>query len=653
MSNRNGHTILLGGIGGDSHSVGLTILRQALTTHGYRVRYLGTQNRLDEFFRLAAFCDVVMISSMDGHTRYYLHSFPELQRQFQVQNTRWYLGGNLHIGDAVGYEALFREMGFDRVFVNFVDVSTVLQLLAKDLAETDPAADWSNLWEQSQVRTLQPAYALSDELIEDEYFESNRREVLESWETGLDARDLMENAAFLVRQPSLPALQQHIGVGGPPLIQPRSGVALVDEQIRLFQAFKSAGAKVLSYQVDSLTRNNNYAGAEEAINESRASGLMTLNGFPVVNHGVRNLRRISTEVKVPLQTRHSTRDPRLLAEISYAGGVTAFEGGAICYNIPYYKDYPLRQSLKTWQYVDRLTGLYYERFGIVLDREFFGTLTATLIPPSLGIVVNLIEAILAVQQGVKCVSLGYAEQGNRTQDIAAIRTLKVMAHELLRRMGHRNIQVNTVFQQYMAAFPSEPAHAEELIYNSAITAALSGATRVVVKTPVEAIKIPTLSDNVHSIGLVMRGIHDAESYGVDEVRVAEECAVIRREVDAIMDAVIMGGGGCIAEGVVNAFSHGVLDVPFSPSVHNRSEVLTARDVDGAVRYLSCGNLPFDRELRQFHASKMAERRRAEGLLEKKNYLLVERDVMSIVRAEYQHWPLDAHLASAPLEALAH
>ena len=120
-----------------------------------------------------------------------------------------------------------------------------------------------------------------------------------------------------------------------------------------------------------------------------------------------------------------------------------------------------------------------------------------------------------------------------------------------------------------------------------------------------------------------------------------------------MDAVIMGGGGCIAEGVVNAFSHGVLDVPFSPSVHNRSEVLTARDVDGAVRYLSCGNLPFDRELREFHASKMAERRRAEGLVEKENYLLVERDVMSIVRCEYQHWPLDAHLAPAPLEALAH
>jgi methylaspartate mutase E subunit/methylaspartate mutase S subunit len=650
MSSNKGHTILLGGIGGDSHSVGLTILRQALTTQGYRVRYLGTQNRLEEFFRFAAFCNAVMISSMDGHTRYYLHGFPELYRQFQPQGTRWYLGGNLHIGDAVGYEALFREMGFDRVFVNFVDVNTVLQLLARDLEGTNPAPDWSALWKQSQTRTLQPAYALSDDLLDQESFESSRRDVLETWATGAEASDLVENAAFLVQQPSLPALQKSVGVGGP-LIQPRCGVTFVSEQLRLFQAFKSAGAQVLSYQVDSLTRNNNYAGADEAIREGSATGLMTLNGFPVINHGVAGLRRIISEIKVPLQTRHSTRDPRLLAEISYAGGVTGFEGGAICYNIPYYKDYPLRHSIKTWQYVDRLTGHYYEAFGIVLDREFFGTLTATLIPPSLGIVVNLIEAILAVQQGVKCVSLGYAEQGNRVQDIAAIRTLKSMAHEILQGMGHRNIQVNTVFQQYMAAFPGDAARAEQLIYNSAITASLSGATRVIVKTPVEALKIPTLRDNVHSLDLVRRGIRDAASYNVDEAQVADECSIIRREVQANIDAIIMSGGGCIAEGVVNAFDRGILDVPFSPSLHNRHEVMTARDVDGAVRYLSCGNLPFDRELREFHASKMAERRRAEGLLEKENYLLVERDVMSIPRGEYECWPLDARPTPAPQEAL--
>src|SRR5215813_7003249 len=234
--------------------------------------------------------------------------------------------------------------------------------------------------------------------------------------------------------------------------------------MNLFKNFKRAGVRVLSYQVDSLTRNNNYVGAEDGIRESRMSSTSTINGFPVVNHGVSGLRKIAQQIHLPLQTRHSTRDPRLLAEISYAGGVTSFEGGAICYNIPYYKDYPLDESIKVWQYVDRLTSRYYERFGIRLDREFFGTLTATLIPPSLAIVVNILEALLAIRQGVRCVSLGYAEQGHRIQDIAAMRMLRCLAEETIRRLGYHDVQINTVFQQYMAAFSESQAeeHTSEL-----------------------------------------------------------------------------------------------------------------------------------------------------------------------------------------------
>ena len=650
MQQRSGHTVLLGGVGGDSHSVGLTILRQALTLNGYRVRYLGTQNSLEDFFRAAALCNVVMISSMDGHTRYYLRGFAELMKKYRVQGTLWYLGGNLHIGDAFGYESMFREAGFDRVFTKFVDVRTVLQHLERDLHGVEPKADFATLWEQGRTPDLHLASPPPDDLLAREEFEAQRREVLEGWKTGRQAHDLAENAAFLSAQPSWAETQRQVGAGGlRPLIQPRSGVSGLVEQVKLFNAFKSAGARVLSYQVDSLTRNNDYVGVEEALRETQATGVATLNGFPVINHGVRGLRRVISEVKVPLQTRHSTRDPRLLAEISYAGGVTAFEGGAVCYNIPYYKNYPLDESVRAWQYVDRLTGLYYERFGIALDREFFGTLTATLIPPCLAIAVNVIESILAVRQGVKCLSLGYAEQGNRAQDIAAIRVLRELTGEFLGNMGYKDVQINTVFHQYMAAFPGTVRRSEELIYNSAVTMALSGATRVLSKTPAEAVQIPTLADNVHGINLVMCGVADAARHEVDEERVAFECALIRREAVAILDSVILCGHGRIAEGVVKGFREGYLDVPFSPSVYNRNEVVTARDADGAVRFLSCGRLQLGRELRQFHEEAMAERRRREGLFsERQNYLLVEQDVMRIPRGEYDRWPLD----EAPVGAAA-
>jgi methylaspartate mutase epsilon subunit len=639
--NKTGHTIVLGGVGGDAHSVGLTILRQALQTSGYRVRYLGTQTKLEDYFQMAALADVVMISSMDGHGRYYLREFPELMRQYNARGARWYLGGNLHIGDAVGYERQFLEMGFDRVFVKFVDIRTVLAMLESDLHDVEPKAEFPALWEQFDQSRLHLARAVDDEQVETSVLERERLEVLDHWKTGRRAANLEENAAFLAEQASFPGIQQEVDEGRRSiLIQPRSGVPILQNQIRLFKTFKSVGAPVLSYQVDSMTRNNNYTGAEEAIRESSETGDSTLNGFPVINHGVNGLRQIMREVKVPLQTRHSTRDPRLLAEISYAGGVTSFEGGAICYNIPYYKDYPLDESIAKWQYVDRLTGLYYERFGIRLDREFFGTLTATLIPPSLAIATDILEAILAIRQGVKCVSLGYAEQGHRLQDIAAIRTMRELAETYIGNLGFRDVQVSTVFHQYMAAFPETHARAEELIRNSSTTAALSGATRVIIKTAVEAIRIPTVEDNANGIALSMSGVAAAEMEWVDEARIAEECELIRREVNAILDSVLICGGGSFAEGIVNAFKRGYLDVPFSPSVHNRGEVITARDTEGAVRYLATGQLQFERDVREFHREKMDERRRAEGLYsERQNYLLVEQDVLRISRGDYDGWPL--------------
>ncbi|HVF49519.1 MAG TPA: methylaspartate mutase subunit E [Pyrinomonadaceae bacterium] len=641
-NHQTGHTIALGGIGGDSHSVGLSILRQALSASGYRVSYIGTQNRLEDFFQLAGFCNAVMISSMDGHAPYYLRQFPELIQQYHTTTgPLWYLGGNLHIGEGLGYQHEFLNMGFHKVFVKFVDIKSVLEILESDLHGVEPVAEYPALREQTRASERFIVGPVTDCLLDMEEFERNRKEVLEHWRTGQPAKELAENAAFISRQPSFVQAQLTVNTGrAPMLVQPRSGVPLVGKQINLFKAFKQAGARVLSYQVDSMTRNNNYAGAEEAIRESRVTGTSTLNGYPVVNHGPKNLRRIISEVKVPLQTRHSTRDPRLLAEISYAGAVTSYEGGAICYNIPYYKNYPLDESIRSWQYVDRLTGIYRERFDIILDREFFGTLTATLIPPCLALAVDIIEAILAVRQGVKSVSLGYAEQGHRVQDIAAIRMLRTLAAEYLGNLGYKDVHISTVFHQYMAAFPPHPERAADLIYNSAITAALSGATRVIVKTPAEAYKIPTMEDNVHGIDLVHRGIAEAKGVQVCETRLAEECEHIRREVEAIIESIIFCGNGDIAQGVVTGFEKGLLDIPFSPSIYNRGEVMTARDTEGAVRFLSLGQLQLGRESRQFHEEKMSDRRRAEGLVSRQmDYLLIQQDAMQIARSEYERWPL--------------
>lgn len=631
------YTILLGGVGGDAHSVGLTILRHALARR-YRVLYVGPQSEPEDFFHFGSIANVVMISCMDGHARKYLRRFPEFMQQHPSPSVKWYLGGNPALGSELGSERYFMEMGFDRVFCRFVDVRAILDCLMRDLDGASPATDRLGLWAKSS-RIRSSGAIPDDHRLEEKELHDLRGEVLESWRTGCDARDLDANAEFLARQPSFPHVQANQRSMHRPLVQPRSGVALVDQQIELFMAFKGGGADTLSYQVDSLTRNNNYAAAEEGIRESSPTG-SAINGFPVVNHGVESLRRISQTVGVPLQTRHSTRAPELLAEISYAGGVTAYEGGAICYNVPYYKDYSLADSIRVWQYVDRLTGLYAERYGIILDREFFGTLTATLVPPSIAIATGVIESWMAVSQGVRCVSVGYAEQGNRVQDVAAIRTIHTLVPKLLARMGYPAVQVNAVFHQYMAAFPAEADKARQLITQSATTAALAGATRILTKTAVEAYQIPSLVDNLEALSLVRRGIDDAARLHVDPVAVAKEEEIIRRAVECILEGVIACGHGSLAAGVVNAFEQGILDIPFAPSIHCRGEVITARDETGAVRFLDPGQLPLDRELKDFHRDLMSDRCHAAGLtMGEDSHLLVEQDVLQIARGEYDRWPL--------------
>lgn len=619
------------------------MLRQALAENGFFVHYMGTQNRLEQFFEKAVLCDVVMISNMDGHARHYLREFPRLVGIYQARKPLWYLGGNLTIGDGAGHEEFYLALGFNRVFVKHVDVQRVLSVLRTDLNGVDPIG--TSVLLKKGIRPHIAATAglegIGDELVQESEFHRQRKEVLDHWKTGSEAASLEGNAEYLAKQPTFAAVQRQAREGERRmLVQPRSGVANPKKQVELFQAFRASGADVLSYQVDSLTRNNNYAGVEEALFDKDISGESPINGFPVVNHGVNTLRKILALVGSPMQTRHSTRDPRLLAEISYAGGVTSYEGGSICYNMPYYKDYRLKESIEAWQYVDRLTGLYFKKFGIVLDREFFGTLTATLIPPSLAIVINVIEMLLAVQQGVRSVSLGYAEQGNRAQDIAAIRMLDVMSRRVLDNMSYGDVQVNTVFHQYMAAFPLDPVKAEELIYQSSVTAALSGATRIIVKTPVEALKIPAMSDNVHGINLTLRGLQNENAVRADERSVQQECEVIEREVDQMLASVLMCGKGSLARGVVRAFEQGYLDIPFSPSLYNKNGVVTVRDSQKAVRFLDVGNLQLDRDSIQFHREKIQERRRQEAMgAGNRDYLMIEKDVLEVCRGQYEHWPL--------------
>lgn len=633
----NNYHVLLGGIGADSHSVGLTILRQGLLRSGYQVSFLGTQNLLEDFGPLASSADAIFISSLDGHAKHYLSAFHEFRSRFVESSALWYLGGNLSTDSGLGIERHFISRGFDRVFVKFTDINSVLKVLAEDLQDRAPRAASQHHTE----RFLFPrgVYHEGESSASDDLF-SSRDSVLEQWKTGYLARDIESNAKFLTSCQNFVLRQRAAHHENATIVQPRSGVPLVAEQIRYFLEFKRFGVECLSYQVDSLTRNGNFSEVDELLTRGGIEDISGLNGFPVVNHGPLELRKIVRNVNLPIQVRHSAKDPRLLAEISFAGGATSFEGGSICYNLPYYKNLPLEVSIRRWKYVDQLAGLYTSKYGVPIDREFFGTLTGTLIPPSLAICVCLIEMMLAIPEGVKSFSLGYAEQGNRIQDVAALRVMRKLSAEILRNLGCNDVQIETVFYQYMAAFPSDEKKAAELIVESGLSGGLSGARRIINKTSVEAFKIPSLQDNLDGIAMARLGLSMADRTQIDEAKVNLEEAIIEAECNAIIETVLFEGGGNLADGVIRGIAAGVIDIPFSPSVYNRGIVQTVRDCHGAVRFLSFGNLPFPRWVKEFHEDLVSERRRSEGFMNSnEDYRLIEADVLRVARNDFTAWPL--------------
>ena len=337
-----------------------------------------------------------------------------------------------------------------------------------------------------------------------------------------------------------------------------------------------------------------------------------LNGFPIVNYGVDICRRVTSALKSPVQVRHGTPDARLLTEISIAGGFTSYEGGGISYNVPYSKNHPIDKVIAHWQYTDRLVGMY-EEAGVSINREPFGPLTGTLIPPCISNVVAVIEALLAATQGVKDLTVGYGQCGNLMQDVAAIRALDIMTRKYLDRFGFNDARITTVFHQWMGGFPQDEAKSFGVISWGAAAAALAKATKVIVKTPHEAMGVPTKEANAAGLRATKQVISMLKDQNFREIpAVVEESEIIMAEMKCILDKVEELGKGDYAVGTVAAFEAGVIDVPFAPSKFNAGKVMPARDNLGAVRILDLGHMPFSQGLIDFHRSKLEERAKFEN-----------------------------------------
>ena len=445
-------------------------------------------------------------------------------------------------------------------------------------------------------------------------FTKQREFVLTQWPTGAEV-NLDDAFAYQQSIPEAKRFASKLRAAhkqGRTLIQPRAGVPLIEEHIKLLNYLETNGeADLLPTTIDSYTRLNRYEEAEVGIQESRKLGKAMLNGFPGVNHGVYGCRRVTEATTMPVQVRHGTPDARLLTEITMAGGFTSYEGGGISYNIPYAKSVSLERTVMDWMYVDRLIGLYEEQ-GICINREPFGPLTGTLVPPCISHSVAVIESLLAAEQGVKNLTVGYGQLGNLIQDVAAIKSLEIITNEYLKKYGYDDVEVTTVLHQWMGGFPQDEAKAFGVIGWGSAAAALSHATKVIVKTPHEAMGVPTMEANAQGLRATKQVISMLSDQSLpQEGTLEEETNIILQETRLIVDKCYELGEGDLAIGAVRAFQAGVLDVPFAPSRFNAGKILPARDNQGAVRLLDTAALPFTPELKAYHRAKILERAKAE------------------------------------------
>lgn len=445
-----------------------------------------------------------------------------------------------------------------------------------------------------------------------EEFLEIRKEILTHWKTGehpdLDLDKAVEKLKALPRHKNFALKLRDAKEKGITLVQPRAGVARLNEHIELLQYLETEGkADFLPSTIDSYTRHNRYQNVEEGIKESEKQGRSLLNGFPCVNHGVDGCTKVMDSINVPLQARHGTPDARLLSEIIHASGWTSNEGGGISYNIPYAKSISLEDTIKYWQYCDRLVG-YYQEQGVELNREPFGPLTGTLVPPSISNTIGILESIMAAEQGVKNITVGYGQGGNMVQDVAALRALEEQTNHYLELFGYKDVFVTTVFHQWMGGFPSDESEAMALIAYASTVASYGGATKMITKTTHESFGVPTKEANAKALKaskFITNLVKEQSMPESDELQF--EIEQIKKEVDSLIRSVVHAGKGDIARGAIEAFKRGLIDIPFAPSELNKGKILPARDIDGKIRILEFGNLGMTDEIKEFHKKELEKR----------------------------------------------
>ena len=388
---------------------------------------------------------------------------------------------------------------------------------------------------------------------------------------------------------------------GKTLVQPRGGFPTYDKMFALYEEFTSNGVDILPCTIDSNTRLNDYASAAKMLRLSEENEVDMLNGYPLINQGYRTTRKMMTHFNTPISLRHGTPDARLLVDMAIASGIFEIEGGPITYLLPYSKNFPLDKAFLYWKHVERVCALY-SPLNEPINRESFGPLTATLVPPAITIVIQICEMLLSLEEGVKSFSVSFSQTGSMNQDVVTAKVLRAAAKKYAEQIGVTDATINLVYHQWMGAFPRNKQFSDSLINTSTVIAAMVNADKLITKTRAEAFGIPTKEDNADAVANVQYTLRTLK--GLPNIVDEEEEENLTRCVDEIFEAIFNDPADTLWRKILNSIKNGIIDVPFSPHIINNNELLTVRDTGGNIRIYEKGKLPLSDKSFKFERDKI-------------------------------------------------
>ncbi len=459
---------------------------------------------------------------------------------------------------------------------------------------------------------------LNEKLSDDEFFRIRNEEVLPQWETGAQIQDL-DGCIAAARE--LSAGKNHaMGLkaakeAGKHILIPQFGRALTEYMIEGLQFVESETDLVSegawNLYSDSYTRKNDYKSAAAGLERSRKEGMSMLNGWPVVNYGVEEARKITQASKLPLHFVTADEDARLASEIVLAAGWSANSVTSLQECISHSKEIPLADEIRLMQYDARLAGIYTE--GGVPQAPWNSSHLTGYDSAGYHVFTHVTEALLAAEQGVKYQYLSHGLNMNLIQDIAMIRTTEKLCYEYCARFGHEDVEFFAGIFPFLGAWAPGEDEANAMIAWNTIIPVLGGFPGITLKCQDEALATPTKEGMARSVRLsrqlltLMGTQRLPES---DDLHLEE--SMIELEVRTLLEKCLELGDGDMALGLCAGVEAGWVDTMVTPWRHNKGKVLLVRDGENAVRYMNTGDVPLPKEVKQYHAEKVAQREVREG-----------------------------------------